>query len=99
MSVDEAYEAELDELLAGFAKNVRRLRDAKNYSQEDLCREAKLHRTTIGNYEQARSEPYLRSLLILADALGCTLNDLVEGLPVPKERRPPPKAERRRAAK
>lgn len=101
MSAREAYRAELDLLLQGFANNVRRLREAKEpgYSQEDLCMDARLHRTAIGKFEQARSEPHLSSLLILADALGVSISDLVEGLPVPQERRPPPIAKHRRAAK
>lgn len=96
MSTREAYRAELDLLLKGFADNIRRLRDAKEtgYSQEQLWMDAELHRTAVGKFEQARSEPSLSSLLILADTLDCTLNDLVEGLPVPKERRPSPKPRR-----
>jgi transcriptional regulator with XRE-family HTH domain len=101
MSTQEAYRAELDQLLRGFADNIRRLRKAKEpgYSQEDLWKDTGLHRTAIGKVEQARSEPQLSTLMILANTLGCTLDDLVKGLPVPKERRPSPKAERRRAAK
>lgn len=96
MSTKEAYRAELDELLARFAKNVRRLREAKEppCSQETLRLKAELDRTSIGNFEQGRADPRMSTMLTLADALGCTLNDLVEGLPVPKERRPPPNADR-----
>ena len=36
------------------------------------------------------AEPRLMTLVIIADALGVKLDDLVAGLPVPKERRPPP---------
>lgn len=100
MSTMEAYRAELDRLLAEFAGNLQRLRTAKgdSYSQEDLAWDAKLDRTSIGRYEQGRTDPSLSTLLILADTLGCTLNDLAKGLSVPQERRPSPKAERRRAA-
>jgi hypothetical protein len=41
----------------------------------------------------------LGTLLVLADALGVTLNDLVQGVPVPKERKPPPKTKRRQTSK
>ncbi len=96
-----AYRAELAELRKAFAKNLKRLRRAKEpgYSQEDLCADTGLHRTAIGNYERAHAEPYISTLLVLADALGVTPNDLLEGLPVPRERRPPPtkKAKPRRA--
>ncbi len=89
MSTQEAYRAELTQLLEGFATNVRRLR---NGSQEALSSAANLHRTEVGMIEQARREPRLSTLLILADALDVSLNDLVRGLPVPQERKPAPGA-------
>jgi transcriptional regulator with XRE-family HTH domain len=94
MSTREAYQAELDQLLEGFAANLRRLRGQKRpgYSQGELSRDADLHRTAVGNLEQGKREPRLSTLLILADVLGVTLNDLVAGLPVPQERRPSPQA-------
>lgn len=99
MSSRDAYRAEMDKLLQGFAENLRRLRHAKErgYSQEDLCLDARLHRTAVGKLEVGRSEPYLSTLLILADTLGVTLDELVEGLPVPQERRPSARSERRQA--
>lgn len=99
MSKKEPYKAELAVLLQGFAANVRRLRETNRYSQEDLAWDTGLHRTAIGKLEQARSEPQLSTLLILADALGCTLNDLVESLPAPRERRPSPTPKRERSAR
>ncbi len=98
MSTKEAYRAELKEVLAGFGRNLRRRREGEEYSQEVLRLDAKLDRTSISKYERGLTDPPLSVLLILADTLSCTLNDLVEGLPVPKERRPSPKAEHRRAA-
>lgn len=41
-------------------------------------------------------QPPLTTLVIIADALEVTLDDLISGLPVPKERKPPPKAKRRK---
>lgn len=102
MSTDAAYRAELDRLRKGFAENVRRLRSAKDpvqnkpiYSQEDLSRDSGLHRTQIQKIETGKVEPRLSTLLILADALGASINDLVEGLAVPKERKPYPQARKR----
>jgi transcriptional regulator with XRE-family HTH domain len=94
VSTKEPYRAELAALRRGFAANVRRQREIKGCSQEDLAHDTGLHRTAIGKLEQAQSEPQLSTLLILADALGCTLNDLVKNLPIPRERRPAPKAKR-----
>ncbi len=100
MSTQEAYRAELAGLLKGFAANVRHLRKGKEsdrhtgYSQGDLGDDTDLHRTEIGKIERGSTEPRLTTLLILADALGVTLNDLVKDLPVPKERRPSPQSRR-----
>jgi transcriptional regulator with XRE-family HTH domain len=98
MSTHEAYEAELALLLREFAENIRRLRALKQpgYSQEALADDARLHRTEISKIERAQRDPRLSTLLILADALGLSLDDLVEGLPVPKERRPSPGTKRTR---
>jgi transcriptional regulator with XRE-family HTH domain len=86
----DSYRIELGTYLSGFAANVRRLRTAPGteLSQEQLAERARLHRTEIGKIEQASVEPRLTTLVILADALGVTLNDLVEDLPVPGERKP-----------
>jgi transcriptional regulator with XRE-family HTH domain len=92
MSTWEAYEAELARLRQDFADNVRRLRaqSGPGYSQQNLADAADLHRTEIGKIEGAERDPRMSTLLILANALGLTVDDLVRGLPVPKERRPSP---------
>ncbi|MGP0100785.1 MAG: helix-turn-helix domain-containing protein [Solirubrobacteraceae bacterium] len=84
-----AYEAELAQLLQGFAANLRRLRPV---SQGDLASAANLHRTELGKLEGGRSNPNLHTLLILADTLHVTLDELVQGLLVPRERKPSAKA-------
>lgn len=91
MNTPENYRVELTQYLQGFGANVRRLRSAKRpgLSQEDLAFQARLHRTEVGKIEQGNVEPKLTTLVIIADALGVTLNELVEGLPVPTERKPP----------
>jgi transcriptional regulator with XRE-family HTH domain len=92
MSTIEAYKAELARLLEGFGANVRRVRTAKSprVSQERLSDATKLHRTEIGKIEQGMVEPRLTTLMILADGLGVTLDELVAGLWVPEERKPSP---------
>jgi transcriptional regulator with XRE-family HTH domain len=52
-----------------------------------LAERARLHRTEIGKIEQGNVEPRLTTLVILADALGVTLDEMVAGLDVPKHRR------------
>jgi transcriptional regulator with XRE-family HTH domain len=91
----ETYKEELARFLEGFGANVRRVRMAKRppYSQERLSHATGLHRTEIGKIEQGIVEPRLTTLLILADGLGVSLDDLVAGLWVPVERRPSPHTE------
>jgi transcriptional regulator with XRE-family HTH domain len=90
------YKAELNAYLKGFAANIRRLREERGLSQTDLYNRADLHRTTVGRVESAKVQPPLTTLVIIADALEVTMDDLIAGLPVPKERKPPPKARRRK---
>jgi transcriptional regulator with XRE-family HTH domain len=92
MSTMEAYTAEKQAYLKVFAANVRRLREAHDppWSQTDLYDAAKLHRTEIGRIEAGETEPRVMALHALANALGVTLDALIEGLPVPKERKPSP---------
>ena len=95
MSTTEEYKAELARFLEGFGANVRRARTAKRpfVSQERLCHATRLHRTEIGKIEQGLVEPRLTTLLILADGLGVTIDELLTGLWVPTERRPSPRSE------
>ena len=96
MSTMEAYKDELAKYLHGFAANIRRLRSREqDLSQEALSFTTRLHRTEIGKLEQGLVEPRLTTLVILADALNVTLDELVAGLPVPRERKPSPQAQRR----
>jgi transcriptional regulator with XRE-family HTH domain len=93
VSSKEAYENERAALRRGLAANVRRLRaerEAGALSQSELFERANLHRTEVGRIEQAQTEPGLFTAMVLAEALGSSLDDLVAGLVVPKERKPPP---------
>jgi transcriptional regulator with XRE-family HTH domain len=95
LPMDQAatYKTELKGCLERFGANLRRLRTApdRRLSQEELAFATNLHRTEIGSLEQGRAEPRLSTLLILADGLAVTLDELVTGVPVPRERRPGPR--------
>jgi transcriptional regulator with XRE-family HTH domain len=95
MSTMEAYKAELALFLEGFGANVRRVRTARSprCSQERLSHATGLHRTEIGKIEQGTVEPRLTTLFIIADGLDVTIDELIDGLWVPVERRPSPHAE------
>ena len=81
------YTAERDQLLRAFGEKLRATRELRNVSQETLAQVAEVHRTHIGALERGRREPHPTMLLILADALDA--DDLLAGLPVPQERKPP----------
>lgn len=91
------YMRERKAYLEAFSENIRRLREERDLSQADLYKLADLHRTQLGRMEGGDAEPRLMTLVIIADALGVKLDDLVAGLPVPKERRPPPNPKPKRA--
>lgn len=84
------YEAERDPLLKVFGNTIRALHEERGYTQESFARAANLHPTYIGCLERGEREPRLSIMLILADTLKVPLDRLAQGLPVPKERKPPP---------
>ena len=96
MSTREAYEEELARLLARLAENVRSLREEKfpNLSQEEVADEADLHRTQWGKVEAGKRDPRFSTILVIADTLGVTLDELAAGVLVPKERKPAPPTKR-----
>ena len=90
MSTAEAYKGELAACLRRFGANVRRVREALDppCSQERLSYATRLHRTEIGRLEQGMVEPRLTTLMILAEGLDVTVDELLEGLSPPRQRRP-----------
>lgn len=58
------------EIVAQLAQNVRRLRLAKGWSQEELAAQAGLHRTFISQIERMVKTPTIESVDKLAKGLG-----------------------------
>ena len=97
MDVQEDYKTEVSRILKHFGANVRELRSVREgISQEALADLAGLHRTEIGRIELGMVEPRLITLLIVARYLRATPNDLVDGLWIPKNRKPRPEPLERR---
>jgi transcriptional regulator with XRE-family HTH domain len=59
------------------AASVRRLRQQRGWSQEELGGRASLHRTYVGAIERCEENITLRTLDQLADALGVKPADLL----------------------
>lgn len=56
--------------------NIRKYRNAKSWSQEDLALECDLHRTYIGSVERGQKNITILNLLKIKDKLGVKLEAL-----------------------
>lgn len=61
--------------------------------EASVSRPHRLHRTEIGKIEQGDRGAGPQTLVILVDGLGVRLDELLDGLDVPMERKPPSDAE------
>ena len=80
------YKAERKQLRKALAANLVRLRGKR--TQEEIALKAKMHLTSISDLERGEREPSASTLLILADAYGVSVAQILEGIPTPTERRP-----------
>lgn len=60
------------------ARNLKRLRNIRSMSQEDLAHEAKMDRTYLSDLEREKYAATVDMLLALATALGVKPNDLID---------------------
>jgi len=67
-----------NEIVLAFSTHLRRIREEKKMSQEDLAFEADLSRRTILRIEQGSHNPSLVVLVSLARALNITLIKLLD---------------------
>lgn len=56
---------------------IRRRREARDFSQEELAEQAGLHRTYVGSVERGERNLSLENLVRIAGALGCRSRDLL----------------------
>ena len=73
--------------MSDFAKNLRKFRKDKGYSQQKLAKILGYGYTAIANYESGRNEPSLDVLIVLAHTLGVTVDELLGVEQNPEEKR------------
>ncbi|WP_458398066.1 helix-turn-helix domain-containing protein [Anaerotignum sp.] len=71
--------------MSDFAKNLRQFRKEKGYTQIELAKLINYGYTAIANYESARNEPSLDTLIELARILDVTTDELVGSHPLTDE--------------
>lgn len=60
------------------AKNIKTIRERKNMSQGDICRDLGCDRSFISNIEAGKSNPTLITIERVAAALGVTCDELLK---------------------
>lgn len=68
------------DILETFGDRVRELRKAAGWSQDEFAEEADLDRTYIGGIERGERNLALRNIKRIADALGITIAELMDGI-------------------
>jgi transcriptional regulator with XRE-family HTH domain len=66
------------EIQARLGQNVRRLREAKGWSQEDYADRAGVHRTYVSDIERGRRNPTVTVVEKLAAPLGTSAGSLLD---------------------
>jgi transcriptional regulator with XRE-family HTH domain len=69
-----------DKLLATFGRNLRKFREFRRLTQENLAEEADMDRTYISDIERGMRNPGIKNVARLANALKVTTAQLMEGV-------------------
>jgi transcriptional regulator with XRE-family HTH domain len=67
-------------ILAALGRNVRRQRDAKQFTQEKLAEKSGLDPTYISDIERGLRNPGIKNVAKLAKALGRTTAEICQGV-------------------
>lgn len=60
-------------------ENIRRFREKKKMSQDDLALKLYISRQTISNWETNKTIPDVNSLVLLSDVFGVSVDELLKG--------------------
>lgn len=67
-------------------QNIKKLREKKIWTQDELSEKADIHISYVGQIERGLRYPSLKILFRIADALEVKIRDLFEGINVKKNR-------------
>ncbi len=76
-----------DPMLRQLGQYLRRIREQRGRSQEELAHECGLHRTYIGAVERGEYNVTILTLRRITDTLGITLADAIESMSGRRRRR------------
>lgn len=60
-------------------KRIKELRSDKGWNQEEFAEKVYVSRQTVSSWENDKSYPDIKSLLLMSDLFGITLDELVKG--------------------
>lgn len=72
--------AKREDILVRFGRRVRALRKEQGYSQEGFAAACELDRTYMGGIERGERNLALRNVEKIADTLGVSISELMEGV-------------------
>ena len=72
--------AKKDQALVRLGANLRRVREGKGWSQEELAYRCEVHRTYVGSVERGEYNVTILTLRKFTKALGISLRDAIRGV-------------------
>jgi len=73
-------------LALGIGKNIKKLREKKGWTQDELSERANIHISYIGQIERGLWYPSLKIIFRIADALEVKIAELLKGIDVKKNK-------------
>ncbi len=73
----QALDEEIEQMKVVLSTNIKRYRKTKRVSQQALADMCGLHRTYISDLENAKCNPTLSVMMVVAKSLNVTLKDLL----------------------